>query len=260
MKTSTSARTLIYDIETSPIISYNWGIWQQNAIKVVEDWQILTVAWKWLGDKKVQVIGQDDFKDYKAGVNNDKSITKLIHELFNEADIIVAHNGDSFDQKKCQARMITHDLPPPSPYKQVDTKKLAKRYGAFTSNRLADLAKQLDVSLKGSAGGFETWTGCLAGDKKAWRKMKQYNKQDIPPLEELYLKFRPWHTAHPAVNVMNESPDACPKCGVAGRMHKSGTRTTKTNTYRRYQCQACGGWSQQRTPDTRQTPDRMKYV
>lgn len=254
-----NAKTLIYDIETSPIVSYNWGIWEQNAIEVIDEWQILSVAWKWLGEKKVHVVGQDDLKGYKPGVNNDKEVVKLIHQLFDEADIVIAHNGNSFDQKKSHARMLVHGLIPPSPYKQIDTKKEAKKIGAFTSNRLGDLAKQLDVSLKGSPGGFATWKGCLAGDKKAWRKMKKYNKQDIPPLEELYLKLRPWMTTHPAINVYTDRPNACPKCG-GSKMYKGMKYTaTNTNKYQYFRCLDCGGMSKSRIPEYKQADERMLY-
>lgn len=240
------AKVLVYDIETSPIIGYTWGTWQQDVIKVKEDWQILSVAWKWLGERKVTVLGQDDFPDYKPGVNNDKSLVEFIHGLFDTADIVIAHNGDSFDQKKCQARMIIHGMAPPSPYKQLDTKKIAKRYAAFTSNRLGHLADDLKVAQKGSPGGFDTWLGCMAGDPKAWAKMKKYNKQDIPPLEDIYIKLRPWISNHPGINILKDRPNACPKCGQ-GPLQARGYTTTKTGKKQRFQCQKCWGWSQGRT-------------
>lgn len=240
-------RVLIWDIETSPLLSYTWGIWQQDVIKVKEDWQILSVAWKWLGEKQVHVLGQDDFPGYKPGVNNDFMVVAKIRQLLDEADIVIAHNGDQFDQKKAIARIIIRGLTPPSPYKQIDTKKVAKRYGAFTSNRLKDLAEAMDVARKGSPGGFETWEGCLAGDPKAWAKMKKYNKQDIPPLEEIYLKLRPFMDNHPGMNLYSvDNFDKCPKCG-GGPLHKRGTKkTTKVGVVQRYQCQNCDGWSQAR--------------
>lgn len=234
-------KTLIYDIETSPIIGYTWGVWQQNVIEVQEDWQILTVAWRWLGEKKVHVIGQDDFKGYKPGVNNDKKVVQKIHELFDEADIIVAHNGNSFDAKKCRARMIQHKMLPPSPYKQIDTKVLAKRYGAFTRNSLKSLAKDLDISQKGDPGGFKTWLGCLAGDPKAWKTMKKYNVMDIPPLEELYMNFLPWITNHPNAGTTLQNHGICPKC-ESDRLQKRGFNTKAAGKVQRYQCQNCGGW------------------
>jgi hypothetical protein len=241
------AKILIYDLETSPIIGYTWGIWQQDVIKVKEDWQILSVAWKWLGEKKVNVVGQDDFADYQPGINDDTNVVEYIHGLFDTADIVIAHNGDSFDQKKAQARMIIRGMAPPSPYKQIDTKKVAKRYAAFTSNKLKDLAQDFNVSLKGDPGGFDTWLGCLAGDPKAWARMKRYNKQDIPPLEDIYLKLRPWIDNHPSMGVLNNKPDACPKCGGGPLQSRGLTAPTKVGRKQRFQCTSCWGWSQGRT-------------
>lgn len=240
------AKVLFYDIETSPIIGYTWGVWQQDVVAIKEDWQILTVAWKWLGDSKVHCIGQDDFPNYKPGVNNDIEVVKQIHKLFDEADIVIAHNGNSFDQPKCQARMMVHGLTPPSPYKQIDTKRLAKRYAAFTRNNLKWLAKDLNVAQKGDAGGFETWEGCLAGDPKAWRKMKRYNKQDIPPLEDIYKKLAPWMTNHPNMARITNMPEACPNCMAVGKLQSRGTRVTNVSRFFRYQCQACGHWCSSR--------------
>lgn len=242
-------RILIYDIESSPLIGYTWSTWQTDVIEVIQDYQILTVAWQWLGEKKVHVIGQDDYKGYKKGKLNDKELLKDLWKLFDEADAVVAHNGDRFDQKKVRARMVTQGMSPPSPYKEIDTKKIAKNIGGFTSNSLKELAKQLDIAQKGDSGGFETWKGCLEGDKKAWKQMKKYNKQDIPPLADLYMKLRPWFRTQVQYNLATGKHEACPKCGAEGNMIKRGYTYRATTKYQRYQCQACKGWSQSRTPE-----------
>lgn len=254
---SQKSRILIYDIETSPVISYNWGIWDQNAIEVIEDWQILCFAYKWLGDKKTHVISQDDFSSYEKGVNDDKNVVTALRDLFDRADIVIAHNGDSFDQKKSQARMMAHDLAPPSPYKQIDTKKVAKRYAAFTSNKLDTLGDTFGLGRKLQTGGFATWKGCLNGDKKSWKLMKKYNKQDVVLLEKIYLRLLPWMGSHPAINHSGDI-EACPKCGIAGKMQSRGYSVTTTNTYRRFQCQSCGGWSRSRTAE--KNTKRVLYV
>ncbi len=259
-KENSSPRTLIWDIETSPILGYTWGIWQQNVINVKDDWQILTVAWKWLGDKKVHCLGQDDMPGYKPGANNDLEIVKVIHKLLDEADIAISHNGKSFDERKAQARMMIHKMSPPSPFKSIDTLQAAKRYGAFTSNKLKYLASDLKVSQKGDPGGFETWLGCMAGDKKAWKKMKKYNLQDIPPLEEIYIQLRPWITNHPNMARIADRPDACPKCGVEGKMQSRGTRVTNVCKYRRFQCTSCGGWCCSRPGYKKDEDIRPVYV
>lgn len=255
-----TARGLVWDIETSPIISYNWGIWEQNAIEIIEDYQILSVAWQWVGEKKVHVVGQDDFPNYQPGVNNDTEIMQLIWSLLDECDYEVAHNGDQFDVKKVNTRFMVRGMSPPSPYKRIDTKKIAKRVAGFTSNRLKDLARDLEVNQKGDPGGFSTWKGCLAGDKKAWKKMKQYNKQDIPPLMDLYLKFRAWDTTGAALNILESRPEACPKCGhgpmVAGMKYKA----TSTNLYQYFRCNSCGGVAKARVAEPKTKDERPTYV
>lgn len=240
------ARVLIYDIETSPIEGVTWGLYEQNVVWVDRDWHILTVSWKWLGDKQVHVLGLPDFKLYDKDPRDDKKLVEKLWDLFNEADVVIAHNGDQFDQKKSQARMLIHGFDPPSPYLQIDTKKAAKRYFAFTSNKLDDLGEYLGVGRKYETGGKYLWKSCIEGDLKAWARMKKYNRQDVLLLERIYLKLRPWIQNHPAMNILTDRPLACPKCG-GGPLHKRGTRkTTKTTTVQRLQCQNCGGWSQER--------------
>lgn len=248
-------KTLLYDIETSPLVTYAWGIWEQNAIEVIDDWQMLCFAYKWLDQKKIHIVSQDDFKGYKPGVNDDKEVVKVLRDLFDEADVIIAHNGNSFDQKKSQARMMYHDLAPPSPYKQIDTKQVAKRYGAFTSNKLDYLNRTFGFEGKIDTGGFATWKGCMAGDKKAWARMKKYNKKDVEELEKLYLYLRPWIQNHPNQANIDQKPEACPKCGVQGKMQSRGKAMTNTSVYPRYQCLACGGWSRGRKQDKTEKPE-----
>jgi hypothetical protein len=254
------SRGLVFDIETSPLITYAWGIWEANAIELIEDKQILSVAWQWVGEKKVHVVGQDDFKNYVPGVNNDIEVVKTIWKLLEEADYGVAHNGDSFDFKIVNARIMAHDLPPYSPVKQIDTKKIAKRVAGFTSNRLKDLARDLKVAQKGDPGGFATWKGCLAGDPKSWKRMKKYNKLDIPPLMDLYLKFRPWDKSGFQLNVAEGRPAACPKCG-GPKMHAGMKyRATNTNLYQYFRCMDCGGMAKTRIPEQKLKEERMQYV
>jgi len=66
-------KILFFDIEISPIISYNWRLWQSDAIDIVEDWQILCFAYKWADEKRVHVIGQDDFKSWKPALTTTRT-------------------------------------------------------------------------------------------------------------------------------------------------------------------------------------------
>lgn len=254
----TEPKILLWDCETSPLITYAWQIWEANAIKIIKDTQMLCFAWKWLGDKKVQVVGQDDLKGYKPGVNDDTALIKALWALFDEADVIIAHNGVSFDTKVAQARMMVRGLKPPSPFKQIDTKTIAKKYGRFTSNKLDDLGKALSLGQKLDTGGFATWEGCLAGDKKAWAKMKRYNKQDVSLLEELYLRFRPWIDNHPALNVLTGKPESCKNCGGTKIYAGMKYRATNTNLYQYFRCADCGANLKSRIPE--KINERPNYV
>lgn len=229
-------KILLYDLETAPLKVYTWGIWEQNAIEVIESWQILSVAYKWLGDKDVHCFS-------KKGQKSDKEVTKKLWNLFNEADIIVAHNGNQFDNKKSKAKFIEHGLTPPKPYLLVDTKVVCKSNFAFTSNSLNEVAKLLGIGTKADTGGFKTWKGCMADDPKSWKTMIEYNKKDVLLLEKVYKRLLPWIKNHPDVSI--PSFVQCPKCG-SFNLQKRGYDNSKVKTYRRYCCNDCGGWARAR--------------
>lgn len=258
-------RCLLYDIETTYIITREkrWGLWDERPIsrEIVQDWYILCFAYKWLGDKKIHVIAQPDFPlDYRRDPRNDRRVVAKLAELFSQADIVVAHNGNSFDQKKVQARMMVHHMQPPEPYAQIDTKLEAKKVGAFTSNKLSDLCKGLELEHKLDAGGMATWEGCMAGNKKAWKHMKTYNKGDIASLEALYLELRPWMKNHPSINVLSNRPAACPKCGGPNMNAGMKYRATNTNLYQYFRCMDCGGMAKSRLAEAKHPDDRMQFV
>ena len=233
-----AAKVLLYDIETTPSLGYVWGKWEQNVIEFKSEWEVLSVAHKWLGDRAVQAVGQNTMSE--------EDIVKHVHSLFEEADVVIAHNGDRFDQKKMNAKFIEFGLNPPAPYKTIDTLKIARKYFAFNSNKLDDLGRVLGAGRKVETGGFSLWKGCIENDPAAWKKMLKYNKQDVQLLEKVYLKLRPWMDNHPALNNMTDRPSACPKCNTEGKMQARGFATTKVAKRRRYQCAGCGGWCQGR--------------
>jgi hypothetical protein len=232
------ARTLIFDIENTPNLGWIWELWQTDVIQVDVDWHILSFAWKWLGEKRVHAMGLPDCEDPES----DYELCVKLHELFDEADIVVAHNGARFDVPKVNARMLVHGMEPPSPYKQVDTLQVARRTFKFSSNKLDDLCRELGLERKGDTSGWKTWIGCINGDEKAWRTLIKYNKQDVQILEQLYLRLRPWTKNHPNVGAIDDLSDICPRCGAAGEMISRGWTYATASRRQRFQCRACGGW------------------
>lgn len=235
-------RILLWDIESAPLLSHVWSRWEANSLHVEHDWYLLSIAWKFLGEKSTHVKGLIDYERFSVNPEDDYELAKLAHELFSAADIVVAHNGIAFDTKKAQARMLYHGFDPPTPFKEVDTLKIARRHFAFSSNKLGDLCDVLGIGRKLETGGFETWLGCMRGDPRAWAKMKRYNKMDVVILEKLYLRLRPWTTTHPNVATMSDRPDTCPKCGSNAGMASRGYSHTTVSRRQRFQCSSCGGY------------------
>lgn len=235
-------KTLIFDIETAPNLAYVWGKYEQNVLQFEREFYMLAVAWKWLGQKRSYVRVLPDYKTYKKDKFDDRELAQELWDLFDEADVVVAHNGDRFDIRKAQGRFVYHKMDPPAPFQSIDTLKVARKYFNFNSNKLDDLGKLLGLGRKVSHGGWDLWAGCLADDKKAWNLMRKYNKQDILLLEDVYLTLRPWMTNHPNHNVFVGEDELCPICGEDS-LQRRGTMKTRVTVYRRYHCQSCGGWS-----------------
>ena len=47
-------KILVYDLENSPLVSYTWGLYEQNVVGVQKDWYIMSFAYKWLGEKPLK--------------------------------------------------------------------------------------------------------------------------------------------------------------------------------------------------------------
>lgn len=233
-------KILLYDIETAPILGWTWGLYEQNVISVERDWYILSFAWKWLGEK-TQVRGLCDYPKYKPSNHDDKLLCVDLHKVLDEADVIIGHNLDAFDNKKANARFVFHGLKPPSPSKTIDTLKLAKKHFKFDSNKLNSLGELLSVGEKLPHQGFKLWLGCMEGDPKAWEVMKAYNAQDVELLEKVYERLRPWAVNLPDFRTTTDT-HTCPSC-QSSRLQKRGFYTAITRRYQRYQCQDCGHWS-----------------
>ncbi len=202
----------------------------------------MSFAYKWEGDKTVKAYSLPDFNTYKKDPKNDRELVKKLWELMDEADVVVAHNGISFDIKKSNARFLYHGLKAPAPFKTVDTLLVARKYFKLTSNRLNDVCQHLGIGAKVRTGGLDLWMDCIDGKMEAWRKMVIYNKMDVILLESLYLRLRGWMaTGHPNMGLYSGNEKACPVCGGT-HVQKRGTMPTLKYLWIRLQCMDCGKW------------------
>lgn len=235
-------KVLLIDIETAPNLGWTWGKYEQNVIKFEQESYMLCFTAKWLDSDKIITVGLDDFKGYNPLVPSDKELCQKLWDILDAADVVIGHNADKFDIKKINTRFLVNKINPPSPYRTIDTLKLAKKYFSFNSNKLDDLGQTLQLGRKLDTGGFDLWLGCMKGDKKAWDKMKKYNKQDVLLLEKVYMEMRPWMNPHPNIAI-NISKTACDVCGN-DKLQRRGFSYTRQTKYQRLHCTKCGSWKQ----------------
>ena len=236
-------KILLFDIETALMEVYVWGLYKQfiphtNIIKdengEEKSWFCLSWAAKWLYDDTIlsDIVAPDE-----SIARDDGRILKSIWKLLDEADIVIAQNGDKFDIRKLNARFIVNGIYPPSPFRTVDTLKVARREFQFDSNSQDYLTKLLKLEQKRKTD-FQLWIDCMAGDQKRLDEMVKYNRHDVMGLEELYLKFRPFIKNHPNLGVLMEM-DVCPNCGCEHLDETEATYFTSANQFPVYRCQGC---------------------
>lgn len=224
-------KIVYFDIENSPILGHSWSMYEANILSVVKDTELLSFAYK-INDEETQVVSRRLFSE--------RQLVKRLWKLFDEADILVAHNGDGFDIKMSNQYFIKYGLTPPSPYKSVDTLKLAKKYFRFAQNKLDYLSGFLFNERKIHTN-FDLWLGCMKGEEESLVQMEKYNIHDVDLLYRVYNTFKGWHTGHPNLNLYNGTSHKCPICGW--NTQKRGYGYTRTSKYQRYQCKKCFGWS-----------------
>lgn len=230
-------KILLLDIETSPNVAHVWQLFNQNVSlsQLRESSFTMCFAAKWYRQK-----GTHFFSYHNDGREN---MLDAAWDLLNQADAVVTYNGNRFDIPTLNKEFVLQDLAPPAPYKSIDLYRVVAKQFRFPSGKLAYVADALGIGGKVGHEGHELWVKCLAGDAAAWRKMEQYNKQDVHLLEPLYDRLIPWITNHPNLNLYDDTlPEGCPNCGC-GALTKQGFTTTGVGRFQRFKCSGCGTWS-----------------
>lgn len=240
-------KLLFLDIETAPILMTSWSMRPPyaGAVWVERDTFILMYSYKWGHERTVKTVCLPDFPRYKRNKFDDKDLCRELHRLMDSADIVCAHNGDAFDIKKINSRLITNGFKPPSPFKTIDTLKAARRAFKFDSNKLDNIGRYLNEGRKIPNTGADLWRGCVNGDEKSWRTMRRYGKQDTELLARVYERVKPWMPNHPNMGLYKPKPPRevveCPTCESVNTQ-KRGIAVKLATRRHRFQCQDCGAW------------------
>lgn len=234
-----TAKVFEFDIETSPNLGFFWKAWKTNIPyqQLVAPWFMLSWSGKWLYSPEML---NDRLTSEEAIKQDDSRIVKSLWELFEEADIVIAHNSAKFDVPRSNTRFLLNGLMPPSPYQIIDTLKVAQKEFAFPHNNLGALAKHLGIEAGKIDTDWTLWERCYNGEEEALEEMQTYNDQDVILLEDVYVKLRPWIKSHPNMNLYTED-GVCSNCG-SRHVINTGTYRTNVNEFLAEQCE-CGAWS-----------------
>ena len=218
-KTFAEGKILIYDIETSPNLGWFWRAgYKQNVgtNQILKERAVICVSYKWVGEEQVYNLVWDENQC-------DKFLIEQFVEVLNEADLIVAHNGDNFDIKWLKTRALFHRISMLPNYK-----KLAKSKLYLNSNRLDYISKFL-----GFEGKIQTtpdlWNKVVVmNDREILKDMLDYCDEDVRQLEKVYheLKYLDNPKIHAGVlngTIKQTSP-------INGGINIELVKTTTTNT------------------------------
>lgn len=246
-------KILAWDIETLPMAVFLWHLGKHSHIShdnIIQESSIVCAAWKYVEiDKRVRSVSVMDCKTrFDKNAYDDYHVVKKLHSVLQDADVLLAQNGDNFDLKIFNWRAKRWGLDPAVPKVQtIDTLKESRKVFRPPSHRLdyknkalghegkerIDIREWFDIALYGIG----------KGDKitaiSALKKMIHYNKRDVEALEEMYLDERAWYKQHPNRLLYDPNVDGCPTCG--GKSYsKNGYRHTVTGIYQAYHCSSCG--------------------
>lgn len=229
-------KRLFFDIETSPMIVYSWRVGWKLTIptdNIIEDWKIICISYKWEDEDKVHTLS------WKKKC--DKQLLIDFIKIANQADELIAHNGDRFDIKKIRTRCVYHRIPMFPNYRTLDTLKKAKSGFNFNSNRLDYIAKFLGVGAKLEHEGFDMWVKCMQGDEEALKNMIEYCEMDIIVLEDVWFVLQNYIKNNTHAGTHNGKLKAsCPTCGSEDVSLLKNNFTAAGTIKRQLECNPCG--------------------
>jgi len=187
-------KTMVYDIETSLVRIEHWGTGKTyiNHTQLTEgregQTRIISIAWKYVGEDHVYALTWDD--------GCDKKMMNEFMSYYNECDMVIGQNNNSFDNKLVAARAAYHGFPLNRFVKSFDIYRKVKTVFKLQSYSMAYMAKYFGLTLKQSHEGIRMWKmiqyGTPSEKKEYLKKMVDYNVGDIVTTEELYMKLRPY--------------------------------------------------------------------
>jgi len=230
-------RTLLLDMELSYALGYFFPSKHpqyMHARQVKHHQFIVCAAYKWLHETSRYVIKITD-KPNRRHIRDCRHIAVKLMELMEQADLIVAHNGISFDLKHMNTVFSDYGLGPPPEKKVIDTLRIARQHFAFFGNDLDSLSKRFGGPGKSTR---PDWIRLTELDEEEIEKAARYCLDDVTELERVFLNIRPWVKRYPHIKERGGIME-CAVC-QSTRLQKRGTDWDGNRQYLRVKCLECG--------------------
>jgi hypothetical protein len=177
-------KILLFDIETSLIKGYFWSLWKQNISinQIIEDWYVICWSAKWYGESEVfnSSVHHHGLPASGRYKDNERIVVEALWKCLDEADIIIAYNGKSFDRKKMNFKFFEYNLPEPSPYKVVDPMLIIKGNFSITSAKMDYVARYVESLEEGKhSTNIQLWVDSMNDKVESLDYMQDYCDQDI---------------------------------------------------------------------------------
>lgn len=226
-------RRLFFDIETSYLIVKSFYLGRKVNLdykSVIKESKIICICYKWEKDKKVSFLTWDKNQD-------DKKMIQAFIKIANEADEIIAHNGDRFDLPWLRTRCIRHGIEMFPTYVTTDTLKAARSKFRFPSNKLDYIGGYLEIGNKIKVD-LGLWDNIILNKcPKSLAKMVSYCKMDVKLLERVYLAMK---NHLPSKTRVSKEARNCPECGSNATKISKTRMAASGNMKVQLQCNGCG--------------------
>lgn len=247
------AKILFYDIETSPLKAYIWGLGKQvvrhNQLdKEHAQYGIICITYCWNDDKQAQCISWDYDKQ------DSKEVIKQFDKIIKQADFTIGKNNKRFDEKMINAVRMLKGLPGLPEWTKCsdDLEQQMRRYFRLPSQSLDYISDQLGLGGKIKME-FQDWIDIVEKNKngkKSLAKMIKYGKKDVEDTRTIWNKLVQHFDPKFNYGVFKHGShtSACKRCGSTD-IRPNGSFMSGSVRRQKFQCKDCRQYAGSRPMD-----------
>lgn len=140
--------------------------------------------------KPTKLFRIDCTKGYQDARWDDSTLVKQVREELEKYRICIAWNGDDYDVRYINTRLVLNGLKPmSSDIMFVDPIWVARKRLRLHSNSLASVIEAFKLKTKKSPVNGHIWVKAMTGDKEALEYIVEHNLKDCEALEEVVRKI-----------------------------------------------------------------------